>query len=248
VNITSIKTHKITGKDTNLFNIIDTYINTLEEKSILVVTSKIVAICEGNTVDIGSVDKDELVIGQADKYLSKETNSFGLLITIKNNVLAVNAGIDESNANGQYVLWPKNAQESANKIRKHLQEKFGLRNVGVVITDSKTTPLRWGITGIGLAYSGFEALNNFIGSPDIFGRPLKITTVNIMDGIAAAAAVVMGEAAEQTPLAVVTDVPFVEFQDHDPTEEDLNLLNIDPKTDIYGAILKSAPWKKGKNS
>jgi F420-0:gamma-glutamyl ligase len=72
-----------------------------------------------------------------------------------------------------------------------------------------------------------------------------MTTVNVMDGIAAAAAVVMGEASEQTPLAVVTDIPFVQFQDHAPTKEELELLDIDPATDVYGVMLQSTPWKKG---
>ncbi len=220
----------------------------MEDNSILVVTSKIISICEGHTIPIGSIDKDSLVIGEADQYLPKETNSLGLLITIKNNILAVNAGVDESNSDGNYVLWPKNIQESANKIKKHIQEKFGLMNVGVIITDSKTTPLRYGVTGIGIGYSGFAAINNIIGTPDIFGRPLKVTEVNVMDGIAAAAAVVMGEGSEQTPLSLVTDIPFVQFQDHDPTEEELNLLDIDPATDIYGLIMQSAPWQKGRKS
>lgn len=245
MQITAVKTHKITEKDTDLLKIIDQYIPKLSERSIIVITSKIASICEGSTVPISSVDKDELVIGEADKYLPKETNSFGVIVTIKDNILAVNAGIDESNSNGQYVLWPKNSQESANKIRLHLKEKFGLKNVGVIITDSKTTPLRWGVTGIGIAHSGFSALNDLIGTPDIFGKPLKITKVNVMDGIAAGAAVVMGEASEQTPLSIVADIPFVNFQDHDPTEEELKLLDIDPATDIYGTILNSAPWKPG---
>src|SRR5690606_530209 len=120
-------------------------------------------------------------------------------VTIKNNILAVNAGVDESNSNGLLVLWPRNPQESADRIRVYLKEKFGLKNVGVLITDSKTTPLRYGITGIGIAHSGFLAINDFVGTPDIFGRTLKMTKVNVMDGIAAASAVVMGEASEQTP-------------------------------------------------
>lgn len=246
MNITPIKTHKITSDDHDILSIIDKYITKFEEKSILVVTSKIVSICEGSILPIGSVDKDELVISQADRYLPKDTNSFGLLITIKDNVLAVNAGVDESNSNGEYVLWPKNAQESANKIRRHIMEKFGVKNAGVIITDSKTTPLRWGITGIAISHSGFKAINNFIGTPDIFGRILKMTTVNVMDGLAVAAVLVMGEGAEQTPLSVINDIPFVTFQENDPTKEELALIDIEPETDVYGAILNSAPWKNGK--
>ena len=248
MTVKAIKTHKITTEDKNILDIIDRYITTLSEGAILIVTSKIVAICEGSVTPIDSISKEELVICQADKYLSKETNTFGLIVTIKDSILAVNAGIDESNIENQYVLWPKNAQGSANTIQHHLKEKFGLKNVGVVITDSKTTPLRWGVNGISIAYSGFSAINDLIGTPDIFGRKMKMTNVNVVDGIAVAAALVMGEGSEQTPLGVVTDVPFVEFQDHDPTEEELKQLEIDPATDVYGTLLTSAPWQKGKKS
>ncbi len=248
MNISSIKTHKITSQDNDILKIIDQYVTTLQENSILVVTSKIVAICEGSVIANHQVSKDSLVLKHADMYLPKEGNTFNLFVTIKNNILAVNAGIDESNSDGKFVLWPTNPQKSADMISSYLHKKFGLKKVGVLITDSKTTPLRYGITGIGIACSGFAAINDFKGKPDIFGRILKMTTVNVMDGIAAAAAVVMGEASEQTPLAVVSDIPFVQFQDHAPTTEELSLLSIDPATDVYGVMLQSAPWKKTKNS
>jgi len=245
MQVNPIKTHKITEKDKSINKIIDSYIEDISENSILVVTSKIVSITEGRLVPTEGIDKEQLVINEAEKYLPKETNSFGLTVTIKNNILAVNAGIDESNTNGKYVLWPEDIQNSANSIRKYLKEKFNIKNIGVLITDSKTTPLRYGITGIGIGYCGFQAINDHVGEPDIFGRTLKMTKVNVMDGIAAAAAVVMGESSEQTPLAVITDIPFVKFQDNNPTPEELKLLEIDLDTDVYGEILKSVPWKNG---
>lgn len=244
MQITAVKTHKITVKDKDILSVVDKYIDNFEENSILVVTSKIVSLCEGNVVD-SKANKDDLVKSEADMYLPKETNTYNLYVTIKNNVLAVNAGIDESNSSDGYVLWPENPQKSANEIRTFLRNKFKLKNAGVIITDSKTTPLRYGITGIGIAYSGFRAINNHIGEADIFGRELKMTTVNVMDGVAAAAAVVMGEASEQTPLAVVNDLPFVKFQENDPANEELESLNIDPITDVYGEILKNISWKPG---
>lgn len=246
MEVRAIKTHKITPQDKSISEILDKYISNLEENSVVVITSKIVAICEGRTIPIEEIDKEQLVISEAEKYLPKETNTYQLLVTIKNSILAVNAGIDESNSNGNFVLWPEDPQNSANEIRKHLRNKFKLKNLGVLITDSKTTPLRVGITGIGIAHSGFKALNDHVGEKDIFGRELKMTKVNVMDGLAAASAVLMGESSEQTPLAVITDVPFVDFQEDDPSEVELSQLEIDPETDVYGEILRHAPWKKGK--
>ncbi len=244
--VQSFKTHKITAKDTDIFPILDMYLPPLEENSIIAITSKIVAICEGNMLPESASTKDELVAREADLYLPKEENKYGVYITIKNNILAATAGIDESNTNGYFVFWPKNAQESANKIRTYLRKKHKIKNLGILITDSKTTPLRWGVTGIGLAHSGFQAINDHIGSKDLFGREFKMTKVNIMDGLAAAAVVLMGETIEQTPLSVITDVPFVIFQEHNPTDAEISASNIDIDDDVYSTFLKSAHWKHGK--
>lgn len=242
MTIIPLKTHKISTKD-NILDVIDKYVVSPEENSILVVTSKIISLCEKRVAPI-TEDKDKLVKLEADMYLPKETNTYNVFVTIKNNILAVNAGIDESNSNDGYVLWPNNPQQSANAIRKYLRDKFLLKNFGVIITDSKTTPLRYGVTGIGIAYSGFRAINNLIGQPDIFGRRMKMTKVNIMDGISAAAVVVMGEASEQTPLSLVKDIPFVKFSEQDPDNEELGQLDIPLEEDVYGVFLKTSLWKK----
>lgn len=246
MKITAIKTHKITKSDSDLFAILDKYINELKDGSIVAITSKVVSVCEGNIIPVEGSSKDELIKKEADLYLPRGENRYNLFLTIKNNRLAVSAGIDESNANGNYVLWPKDSQKSADKVREYLKKRFGLKKVGVIITDSITTPLRFGVMGAALAHSGFLALNDLIGTPDVFGRKLKMTKVSVLDGLAASAVLIMGEGGEQTPLAVITDAPFVEFQDRNPTKKELDDLKISIEDDVYGPILKSAPWKKGK--
>ncbi len=244
--IKAIKTHKITSDDQDLLAILDKYIVELAEGSIIIVTSKIVSICEGNFVPVEGSNKDKLIKQEADLYLPKEENKYNLFLTIKNNLLAVSAGIDESNSNGNYIFWPKNPQETANKIREHLKKRFQLKNIGVIITDSKTTPLRWGVTGAAIAHSGFSALNDLIGTPDIFGKNLKMTKVAVMDSLADAAVLVMGEGDNQTPLVVIGDVPFVKFQDRNPTEKELAELKIEMENDVYAPLLKSVKWRSKK--
>lgn len=244
MNITIIKTHKITTSDNDLVAILDRYITDLREYSIVAITSKIVALCEGSVVQSEATEKDALIRQEADYYLPPETNQYGISLTIKNNVLIPSAGIDESNSANGYILWPKDSQATVNAVRKHLCERYNLKHLGVAITDSKTTPLRWGTTGISLAHSGFKALNDYIGKPDIFGKPLRVTRANIADGIAAATVLMMGEGSEQTPLAVVTDIPFVEFQDRDPSAEEIKGLTIDIDDDVYAEILRSVKWLK----
>ncbi|GJQ53410.1 MAG: hypothetical protein HKUEN02_22570 [Anaerolineaceae bacterium] len=118
----------------------------------------------------------------------------------------------------------------------------------MLITDSKTTPLRLGTTGVSLAYAGFSALNNYIGEPDLFGRELKVTKANVADGLAASSVLVMGEGSEQTPLALITDIPFVHFDPEAPTPEESKELRIPLTLDIYAPLITGASWKKGKNA
>ena len=84
-----------------------------------------------------------------------------------------------------------------------------------------------------------------VGRPDLFGRPLEMTRVHMADALAAAAVLVMGEAAEQTPLALIDDVPFVEFQDHAPSAEELQKARIEMDDDLYEPLLTSVQWHKG---
>jgi len=239
------KTSKIKPGD-DLFKILDKYLPSLGEKEIVAISSKIVATCEGRVVKVGTVDKDELIAKESQYYLPREQNPYNVSLTITRSILAATAGIDESNGNGYYILWPEDPQASANRIREHLCKKFKRKYLGVILTDSKTTPMRWGVTGIGLAYSGFKGLVSFIGKPDLFGKKLEYTNVSVMDNLASAAILEMGESNEQKPLVVISDVPMAEFVAHNPTKKELDEWKISIKEDLYGDFLKNVPWKKGK--
>lgn len=246
MKVDAIHTPAIRANEQTLANILDTAITAFHEHEILVVTSKVVSLCEGNVVPSDQTTKDALVQREADYYLPAELNLYGFHISIKNHTLIASAGIDESNGDGNFILWPKDIQKSANTIREYLCNRFGLTEVGVLITDSHVLPLRWGTVGTALAHSGFEALNNYIGTPDLFGRKLKVTYSNVAEGLAGASVVCMGEGNESTPLAVVSDVPFVHFQDRNPTTEELDKLAISKEEDIFSPLFQSVEWKKGK--
>ena len=245
MNVKAIKTEKALPGKIGLFELLDKYLTSFEENSILAITSKVVSICEGRAVPIKGSNKDELVRQEADFYLPREENKYDVYLTIKDGQLVATAGIDESNGAGYFILWPANPQKSANQIREYLTKRFNLKKIGVLITDSKTTPLRWGTTGMAIAHSGFRALKNYIGTKDLFGRKLKMTKASVIDGLAAAAVFEMGEGDEQTPLAVISDISQVEFVDRNPTGGELKELEISIEDDLYGSILKRAPWKKG---
>ena len=169
MHVQAIKTHKIT-QEGDLNALLDRYVTALENGSVLAITSKIVSICQGRMAPVGSVDKQALVEQEADLYLPPGESQYNISLTIKDHLLIPMSGVDESNTQGRYVLWPRDAQGVANRVRAHLKERFALQHVGVLITDSKTTPLRWGVTGTAIAHSGFLAVKDCRGQPDIFGR------------------------------------------------------------------------------
>lgn len=246
MQVKQIKTHKVVSGD-DIFSILDTYLPTLEENTIVAVTSKIVGICEGRLIKAHStVQKFKLAEKEAEYYLPPEENQYGIMLSINHNLLVASAGIDASNSDGYFSLWPKDPQRSVNQIREHFVKKYKRKHIGVILTDSKLSPLRWGVTGYAIAHSGFRALNSYIGKEDLFGRVMHAEQLNVMDSLAAASVAVMGEGAEQTPLAVITDVPMVEFQEKNPTAEELDALQISIEDDVYAAMLKSVQWRKGR--
>ncbi|MBA3723929.1 MAG: coenzyme F420-0:L-glutamate ligase [Candidatus Levybacteria bacterium] len=246
MHVKPYKTHKIKAGD-DIYQILDQFLPTLEEKSVVAVTSKIVGICEGRLVKAESEEqKFKLAEEEADYYLPPEENQYGIMLSINHNLMVASAGIDASNSDGYFSLWPKDPQKSTDAIREYLVKKHKLKHLGVILTDSKLSPLRWGVTGYAVTHSGFKAFNSYIGKPDLFGRRMHMEQANVMDSLASTSVAVMGEGAEQQPLAVITDASFVEFQDRKPNQEELDALTIDIKDDVYASMLSAVSWRKGR--
>lgn len=243
--IDPVHTRRVSARELSLQALLDESIEALEPGSVVAITSKVVALCEGRVVSPEEVDKTELIERESQRYLPRTSSRYHVSLTIKRNTLIPSSGIDESNADGNLVLWPSDPQAAADEAWHHLRVRFGTSMLGVIITDSTTAPLRMGVGGIAIAHSGFQAVNDFVGTDDLFGRPLAMTRSNVAAGLAAAAVTVMGEAAEQTPIAVIRDVPFVEFQHRVPTEEELAELVIHPEDDLYAPLLQGASWQDG---
>ncbi|MBI1984509.1 MAG: coenzyme F420-0:L-glutamate ligase [Candidatus Wildermuthbacteria bacterium] len=249
MKVAPVKTRKITPKDKDIFAILKKYLaGRLHEGCVVAVTSKIVSICEGRVALIQGNDKIKLAMKEADLYYPLSKSKYQVLLTIKNHRIGFTSGIDESNGAGYLVLWPLNPQKSANQIRSFLAKEFKLKKVGVVITDTTSSPLLRGQRGMFIAHSGFSALNSYINQPDIFGRKLKMTRSAVADALSTAAVLVMGEGKEQTPLAVIENVPFVKFQQRNPTSFELREIRMEPKDDLYAPLLKAVKWKKGEHT
>lgn len=206
MTIQPIKT-KIFREGGDLFSFVTDYFKNIPEKSVVVVTSKIAALAEKRTAVIkNNRTKNQLI--RAESQLAIRTKYIWL--TIKDGLVMPSAGIDESNANGKLILLPRDSFKTAGFLRQKLREKYGIKQLGVLITDSRTMPLRAGITGVALGYAGFRGIKNYCGQPDIFGRKFHFSKVDMADSLAAAAVLVMGEGKEQKPLAIIKNAP-VEF-------------------------------------
>ena len=238
MNIQPIKT-KVFKEGDDIVAFIVQYVKKLPENSVLVVTSKIVALAEGRTV-VYKNDKQKVSLIKQESTLAIKTKYTWL--TIKDGTVMASAGIDESNADGKLILLPKNSFDSADSIRKALMKKFKVKKLGVLITDSRLFPLRAGVVGVALGYSGFSGVKNYIGTKDIFGRVLKMSKTDIADSLATSAVLCMGEGREQQPLALITGAP-IDFI----STVNRNELYIDPKEDLYQPLfekIKKIKFKK----
>ena len=208
------------------------HIKKLPEKSVLVVTSKIIALSESRTADT----KDKIKVIKSESDFAVETKYAWL--TIKDGQVMASAGVDESNANGKLILLPKDSYKTANLLKNFLQKKYKIKNFGVLITDSRTIPLRAGIIGMALGYAGFKGIKDYRGKKDIFGRKFHFSRTDIADSLAASAVLAMGEGNEQQPLAIIKDAP-IEFCNKVLRKE----LYIDPKDDMYRPLFLKLPKK-----
>jgi coenzyme F420-0:L-glutamate ligase len=226
-------TTRIFQEGEDLLDFITGHIPPPKEESILVVTSKIVALSEKRTAIIENTRTKEKLIRQ-ESELAIPTKYVWL--TIKDGMVMASAGIDESNANGKLILLPKDSFKTARLLRKTLQRKYGVKRLGVLITDSRTAPLRAGVTGATLGYAGFRGIKDYRGTPDIFGRKFHFSQVNIADSLATAAVLVMGEGKEQRPLAIIRECP-AEFCERIQRKE----LHIDIQEDMYRPLFTHLP-------
>ncbi len=191
-------------------------------QDVLVVTQKIVSKAEGRYLDLArlspsvhaqeiaaATEKDvhlvEAILSEASEVVRARPNV--LIVETRHGLVIANAGIDQSNLDandrGQRVLLlPLDPDDSARRIKQRLDAHFKA-DIGVVISDSAGRAWRLGTVGLAIGAAGVPALHDRRGEKDLSGRPLEVTETGFADAVAAAAVLVMGEAAEGRPAAVV---------------------------------------------
>ena len=224
---------KIFQEGENLFSFIARHLKKLSEKSVIVITSKIVSLSEKRTAVIENSRTRENLIREESDWAVKTKYVW---LSIKDGVVMPSAGIDESNADGKLILLPRDSFKTARLLRKKLRRLYKLRKLGVLITDSRTMPLRAGVTGVALGYAGFRGIKDYRGTPDIFGRKFKLSRTDVADSLATAGVLVMGEGREQQPLAIIEKAP-IEFRNKVNRRE----LRIAPKDDMFRPLFARLP-------
>lgn len=203
----------------------------LRERSVVAVTSKVVALAEGRVIaKTDAATRERYILQESDWALRTKY----VWLTIKDGTVMPSAGVDRSNARGKLLLLPQDSFRTASRIRTVIKRRSRLQELGVLITDSRLLPLRAGVVGIALGYAGFKGVRDYRGTPDLDGRfTLQHSRTDVADARATAAVLEMGEGREQQPLAVITGAP-VEFTDRVNRRE----LWVDPTEDIYRPIFE----------
>jgi coenzyme F420-0:L-glutamate ligase/coenzyme F420-1:gamma-L-glutamate ligase len=207
-----------------------------KEGDVLVIAETALATAEGHVIRLDEISPDPESIGMAGTYdmdprlvevVRRESDSIvggihGFLLCMKNGTLLPNAGIDASNAPpGCVIPLPPNPDESARMIRERVLSECGV-NVAIIIADSRTHAMRMGCGGVAIGCSGIPSVVDDRGRCDLFGRTLEVTKQALADNIASAAEIVMGEADEATPAAVLRGLGFLigDFEGVEPIAAD----------------------------
>lgn len=194
----------------------------LQPGDVLVLAQKIVSKAEGRLVNLADVTpgvEAERVAAETEKdprlveLILRESDAISrlrrgvLIVRHRLGFTSANAGIDRSNvpqagSEERVLLLPEDPDRSAVKLRETLTKRTGVA-VAVVITDSHGRPFRLGTVGVAIGVAGLPALWDRRGEPDREGYLLQHTEVGLADEIAAAASMVMGQAAESVPAVLV---------------------------------------------
>jgi len=231
---------------TKLFDLFDTILASnfkFKDHDILVLSSKFVSMSEGSVLNLDKIQPSNKAKEIAKNYqmdpslveaIIRESDIIfgglpGFLLTIRNGILAPNAGIDKSNVPfNNIICLPNDSFLSADTLRLEFLTELGIQ-VGIVISDSRLMPTRIGTTGVAIGCAGIEPVEDQRGNKDLFGHVLKYTLKATADSLATMGTFVMGESNESIPVVVIRGMN-ISFTDRRLSWEDLA---IDYETDIY---------------
>jgi coenzyme F420-0:L-glutamate ligase / coenzyme F420-1:gamma-L-glutamate ligase len=194
----------------------------LRDRDIVIIASTIVAKAEGETFRLADISVGEKALeiaarnGKDARFVqavlarSREVlvdTPFMLVTTLVGHT-CVNAGVDESNVENGYLLYsPEDPDSSASSIGKEL-EKISGKKLSVIITDTNGRAFKIGQTGVAIGIYKIKPIKCWIGEKDLFGKTLEITEEAIVDELAGAANILMGEGAGGIPVVVIRGLDY----------------------------------------
>jgi coenzyme F420-0:L-glutamate ligase/coenzyme F420-1:gamma-L-glutamate ligase len=223
IKVFSIENMPLIAKGDNLaeliYNAAKKQNTPIQEKDIIVITHVAVSKAEGNVVNLDEVSPSErakeiaLKVGKEPalvEVILRETKeivrlgSNSLITETKNGIVCANAGVDRSNVEGErnVALLPKNPDASAQKIRQEIRRLTGCE-VAVIISDTHGRPLRMGEINVAIGVAGIKPIRDRRGEKDLFGYVLRIKQTAVADELASAAELVIGQANEGIPAAII---------------------------------------------
>jgi coenzyme F420-0:L-glutamate ligase/coenzyme F420-1:gamma-L-glutamate ligase len=200
----------------------------IEDGDVIVVAQKIFSKAEKRVIrlrDVVPSKKAEEIArttGKSPKFVElvlRETKNVVkasreiLIVEDKRGLICINAGIDKSNVEGRgnFTLLPENPDESAEKFRVEIK-KLTDKSVAVIICDTYSRPFRRGQVNFAIGVAGIKPFKDYRGKKDLFGETLRVKNVAVVDEIAAAAELLIGQAKEATPVVIFKGLgKFLEF-------------------------------------
>ena len=214
--------------------------NPVEVELILRAAVDVVAVVDvkglmGGHIDRISADKEAAL------KLVNEVPSL-IVVTTRQGLMALDGGVDYSNLpEGHAIANTLNFDEEADKLRRKIEALTGAR-VAVILTDTEFNLTgKVGSVDVAVGSSGIRPVNKGFGSRDLYGRP-KFGGVDIVvDELAAAAALLMGQTSEGVPAVIVRGLKY-EYSDEHIQDYALGLRRI-PWTVIFKTLMVKAIYK-----
>lgn len=238
IEIIPIQNLPLIGKADNLAELICAFAKKqgtpLQNGDVVVITHVMISKAEGAIVNLDEVepsefaktvakqmDKDpamvEVVLREAKSIIRMGNNS--LITETTHGFFCANSGVDRSNVSGErnVALLPKNPDESAAQIREKVKALTGM-DVAVIISDTNGRPLRDGEINVAIGIAGFKPIRDRRGEKDLYGYTLRIKRTAIADELASAAELVIGQADEAIPAAIIRGYDYPKSEDAKATE------------------------------
>jgi len=220
----------------------------IEDRDIIAISQKVVSKAEGRVVKFEDINPSEEAEKLAEKVqrdpklielVLKETRRIIkaspeiLIVEDKRGLICINAGVDKSNVpRDAYSLLPQDPDESARRIKKEIEKLTG-KKIAVIIVDTFSRPFRRGQVEFAIGIAGIKPFKDYRGQRDLYGNLLKVKNVAIVDEIACAAELVMGQAKEAIPVAIIKNLERAEVSEDSSIRE----LAISHQEDLFRETL-----------